>query len=389
MSNIEEHEDNSFDDESIEHMLDDVNNIKDEEEDDILAKKQKKNNAKRGIVIAVCALLGISALGGVFVADPFGVINGDKDTDSKTTTTDASDNGGSATSTANTQNNVGAAEEFYQQDGQFYPEKYNDWQISSFLQQNETAQADFDKTASENSSTSDSVKDNDSSDSVNDTSAQSVIDEKLKKEILDYYSDSEMTSSSNTLPSEESGYTSDPAQEYLEDGSMNPYYSFWTAEVFQAEVGTDIQRLINPSFGGWDLYQYSAYPANTYFNMDLVSDMFTERWITDNSSKNMSEYVPVYADWEGNDYGLGDQLLDSGPRWYGQVTSSNTTFQYDDSIQQYTVNMEINVKYTAWTKSQTKLEKNAVLTLKLVPNINGAGKSSHRVLIDEASLKVE
>lgn len=336
--------------------------------DDLLTNKRKKKN-RRNIVIGVASAAVIAAaFSGVVVLNPFG---GNQEQGNKTktdTTSKSSDNGGDNQTPQQTDAN--SQEAFYQEKGKYYPVSYQDWQIVPFENQSGVNYAD--------------TKNSDAN-----TQATSAMSDEVKKNVLNYYSSSEITTASNVLPSEGGGYTADNSKEFDESGGMNPYYSFWTAEVFQSETGTDIQRLINPTFGGWDLYQYSAYPANKYFNIDLVSDMFSNRWVNDNANKPMSEYVPVYADWNGNDYGMGDKLLDSGPRWYGEVTSSETTFAYDDATQQYTANMTLNIKYTAWAKDQSKLEKNGVMTLKLIPNVNGAGNSSHKVLIDEASLKVE
>ena len=115
---------------------------------------------------------------------------------------------------------------------------------------------------------------------------------------------------SSTLPSEAAGYTSDQDKVTLEDGSLNPMYAYWTKELFETEVGTTLERLLNPTFGGWENYQYSEYQANTQFDTSIISDMFTPNWLEANTGKPYNEYVPVMADWGSDNYGGGYNLTD-------------------------------------------------------------------------------
>ena len=196
--------------------------------------------------------------------------------------------------------------------------------------------------------------------------------------------------SASTLPSEEAGFTSDQNKVTLEDGTINPMFSYWTKENFETEVGTAVERLLNPSFGQWENYQYPEYKANSEFDISTISDLFTNNWLESNTGKPYSEYVPVMADWNSDNYG-GTYNLTDVAKWFGKVQSSTTEFHYNSETQQYTATYTANVKYVAWTKDQKTVERNATLTLNLVPaasqqHNNG---SSHRVLIDSATLKVD
>ena len=190
------------------------------------------------------------------------------------------------------------------------------------------------------------------------------------------------------LPSESAGFTSDVSKEYLNDGTINPDFSYWTAEVYQAEVTSHVERLLNPTYGGWSKFQYPAYPGNSSFELNTVSDMFTTRYLNENSENPFSDYIPVYADWNGDNYGGENQLLESGPRWYGTLDTVSSDFTYDDATQQYTVKYAADVTFTAWTTDESKLEKKGKLELTFVANVNGANASSNRVLIDNAKLTV-
>ena len=118
--------------------------------------------------------------------------------------------------------------------------------------------------------------------------------------------------------------------------------------------------------------------------------MFTPNWLEANTGKPYNEYVPVMADWGSDNYGGGYNLTDVA-RWYGRIQTSSIDFNYNEETQQYTAVYTANVKYTAWTKDQKTVERTGTLTLNLVPaasqqNSNG---SSHRVLIESATLKVD
>lgn len=199
-----------------------------------------------------------------------------------------------------------------------------------------------------------------------------------------------LASAASTLPSEAAGFTSDLDKQTMEDGTPNPMFSYWTEEQFSAEVGIMTERLLNPVFGGWENYQYPEYKANTEFDTALISDLFTSNWSESNSAKPHSEYVPVLADWNSDNYG-GKYNLTDVARWFGKVTSSSTTFTYDESKLNYTATYEAKVKFTAWTKDQKKVERTGTLTLNLVPAVTQeyGNNTSNRVLIDSGSLRMD
>lgn len=211
----------------------------------------------------------------------------------------------------------------------------------------------------------------------------------LLKDAVKTDSGSNLAVSSGTLPSEAAGFTSDPSKAQLSDGTINPMFSYWTAEQFSGETRLILERLLNPRFGDWMMYEWGDSDANHRFNVQQFSDIFTARFMNGNAGKPYSEWVPVFADWNSNDYGMSKVLLVGGAsRWFGQVTSSSTSFVYNDTTKQYTANFKANVVFTAWTKDQKKVQKHGVLTLKLVSNADNLNSSNNRVLVDGGSLKV-
>lgn len=242
-------------------------------------------------------------------------------------------------------------EDFIFEEGKLYPIQTEEWQTSSY----------------------DSQKD----------------EGKLRELINAKVEGSTLENASSILPLEAAGFTSDESKKEV-DGELNSMYSFWTAEDFSYSVAEMTERLLNPTFGSWGDYQYSYSDSKKAFNVSLIEDMFTSNFLSTNVDKDYSEYIPVYADWDKNDYGKGKELLSGGTRWIGEVTNSTADFTYNDDEENYTVKYSADVKFTAWTKDEAQLEKNGKLTLTLVANTGDNKKDSkYKVLIDNASLKVD
>lgn len=212
-------------------------------------------------------------------------------------------------------------------------------------------------------------------------------EEELKSEVLKFQQNTDLDLSSGTLPSEMAGFTSNMDEQEV-DGNFNPLFSYWTKEQYMYEVGVMTERFLNPIFGSWDTYQFSGTEAVSQFNIAQFSDIFTEDFINDNINKPINEWMPVLADWDDNDYGLKGTLLDLAPRWFGQVTSSTSDFVYNVETDQYDVTFVADIKWTAWTKDQNKLEKTGVMTLNLMSDNDALENTNNRVLINGATLKV-
>lgn len=344
-----------------ERMMDSILSEDTTENGDILAQEKAKKKKRNTIIIAGSAVAVVAAL--ATTAFTVGPLGGDQKVGttpltsvSATPTPSASASKSSEESekarrAALAKETLDTSADFWLQPGKEYPVKLEKWQMKPYVTQKS--------------------------------------DPNTVKQVLNLYSSTGIASAAGTLPSEASGYTSDSSKEYLEDKSINPMFSYWTQESFERQVETYTERLINPVFGGWDRNQYSAYPGNRDFDVTNISDMFTDRWKTENASKKYSEYVPVYADWDGNDYGMKDRLLASGSRWIGQVSESSSDFTYDETKQQYTVKMTTKVTFTAWDKDANKIEKKGTLVLDLVSNADNENSSKNTVLIDGATLTMD
>lgn len=211
-------------------------------------------------------------------------------------------------------------------------------------------------------------------------------------QVVKSFSDSEMASSSNRLPSERAGFTSDKSKMMLPNGTANPAYAIWTAETFQANVGTILTRLLNPEFGGWASYEYAANHASHTFRPDVFEDMMTPKLYAAAFEKKPREWAPIPGDWDENDYGMADKFIpDYGPRWAGQINKTSTKWTKNADKKSYTVTMVLDVTYVAWDKDQNKLEKPAILKLEFVPNLgeNANPKSPYKVLLSKGILEVK
>ena len=352
MANLEDEELAGLDLTEIENQDQSIDDIiaedkKAQDDEDSFLRKEKNKKRSKVVRFSVLGVLIVAGtVGGVLVFDPFGGDQKIGDNSKNTTKVDDNDNNNSG-DLFNDPDSV--------KEDDFYKDKYipfdtDDWQQSSY----------------------DSKKDS----------------ETLRNDVLKTTSGNSLDRSSGTLPSETNGFTSDITKIELDDGTINPMFSYWTKEVFEFEVGLITERLLNPVFGGWEDYQWAEYNASVGFPVNLFSDIFTERYFSENIDNPYAEWVPVYADWNSDNYGLSDQMLPSGSRWFGQAVSSEVVFTYDEDTSQYNVVYVVNVKFTAWKQDQTKLEKNGTLTLNLVSNVDLMNSSNNRVLIDGASLKI-
>lgn len=189
------------------------------------------------------------------------------------------------------------------------------------------------------------------------------------------------------LPSERNGYTADDSKVENEDGSLNMLYSYWTQEVFYDEVTDMLERILNPVYGSWETYQYSESMDGAY---PVLSNIFSSLIDPDALAAGSGmDAIPVFADWNGDDYGLGDQLLsyDEGNRWVGQVNEINGTFEFNENTGQYDVILVANVTYSAWTKDKGTLTKDGVLTLNLGANVDKKVPTPNKVIIKSSKLE--
>lgn len=202
------------------------------------------------------------------------------------------------------------------------------------------------------------------------------------------------TEVSYMLPGEEQGYTADAEETLLKDGTLNPMFTFWTGEIFMDHSTVQLSRMLNPAYGGWGRYQFPAANAKANFDPSALDGVFSARYIEEIRKSKDKSIVPIYADWNNNDYGLGGQLLDADQaafRWIGSVDGEpEIRMQYDTARYNYKVFATYPVKFVAWTKDKTKITRNGTLKVTWVANIEGGGNAgAFRVVVDGGSLVVK
>lgn len=196
---------------------------------------------------------------------------------------------------------------------------------------------------------------------------------------------SDLGSNAGTLPSEAAGFTSDDTKIVNEDGSVNPFYSFWTQESFTADSGQIVEKFLNPRFGDWEIYQGRGLDPNGINAEELFPRTFTDDALK--SSEPVSAWLPIYADWGNNSYGRND-LSATGPRWYGEVTGSKSDFTWDEERSQYNVSLRADVTFKAYKSSGEIASEKGVLNLELVANPSGERGSGGKVLVNKSSLTI-
>lgn len=186
----------------------------------------------------------------------------------------------------------------------------------------------------------------------------------------------------STLPSEASGFTSDPAEASTEDGGPNPFYSYWTDASFKAQSHLLLEALVNPVFGGWAEHQAPG-EAGNLSEADFTG-VFTDRFL----SQSRIDW-PVVADWSGNAYGNPDIVVSGGAYWFGDVQSYDASWKWDEKSMSYRVAGTYKVVYKARLSDGSVVSKDGVLRLTFVPApTTVADSGGFRVQVDEASLRM-
>lgn len=201
------------------------------------------------------------------------------------------------------------------------------------------------------------------------------------------YFETNLRQAALALPSEAAGFTSDDTKAINADGTINPLYSYWTQESFYFDTINILERFLNPVYGGWKPLQYSAGAGDAYSVLSTIfSDVITPEALARGTG---IDTIPVLADWNANDYGMGDQLLtvEQGNRWLGTIETLDTTFTFNNELEQYDVILIAKVTYSAWTKDQKIVTKEGTLTLNLGANVAKTVPNGNKVIVKSATLE--
>lgn len=144
--------------------------------------------------------------------------------------------------------------------------------------------------------------------------------------------------------------TDDPSQYLLEDGSTNPNYSYLTGENTTAVIRDDMERLVNPVYGGWTFLQddirqdVDGYPQDVS-SVDLW-DMFDPSAARDKEGEaGLRDLAKLYADWDSNEYGGEWHGKSSTDPIVGQIVDYNCDYNVTGAMGD-TISCTAQVRYT-------------------------------------------
>lgn len=185
-----------------------------------------------------------------------------------------------------------------------------------------------------------------------------------------------------SLPSKQSNpnLIDDPRFATTKDGRINPDYSYITMENVMPLIRDDVERLINPVYGGWWIAQYpdriAANNAAGVFN-----DIIEQR------PKNMREVrnvLDLYADWNGDFY--NNKFLDQKYELpiVGRPTNLDCEFNINGNVED-NVKCYVSVDYYASYSGVKKKVDSKTLTLRY--KVNYAGANSRRLILQHMEQK--
>lgn len=185
-----------------------------------------------------------------------------------------------------------------------------------------------------------------------------------------------------SLPSKQSNpnLIDDPRFATTKDGRINPDYSYITMENVMPLIRDDVERLINPVYGNWEILQF---PAGDYHNTTagVFSDMLTTR-VT--KTVDLQKVVNLYADWNRDFY--NDKFLDEKYDMpiVGRPTSLDCEFNINGNVED-NVTCYTTVDYYAKYSGVKKKVDSKTMTLRY--KVNYAGVNSRRLMLEHMEQK--
>lgn len=231
-------------------------------------------------------------------------------------------------------------------------------------------------------------------------SVDSVIKNKdTYNEIIEHADNiQDLNSSTSWMPSAiQSGsspvYTNNTWESELSDGVANPRFSYTLQEDYKLAYVTYLERLINPTFGGW-IFSQRATPAKPYKDdeaYEVLKDMFSAEW-WDNNIKSGEDYtsLPILADWNGDNFG-GLEFAERVPgrygTFFGKVNEGEGKYVTvetlgPDSNGAEILNISTPIVYSAFGVDDEIINKFGTINMKLASNDNISQLNNRVVIID-------
>lgn len=183
--------------------------------------------------------------------------------------------------------------------------------------------------------------------------------------------------------------TDDPSQYLLEDGSTNPNYSYLTGENTTAVIRDDMERLVNPVYGGWTFLQDNARldvdgTPQTVGSVNLL-DMFDPDVATGKDDEaGLRDLTKIYADWDANEYGGEWHGKYTGDPIVGQIVDYNCDYNIRGAMDD-TISCVAQVHYsgilTDENGKRTTKSFDRTLTLHYKVNYDSESQNGRRILL--------
>jgi len=182
------------------------------------------------------------------------------------------------------------------------------------------------------------------------------------------------------IPAFEHGFHNNPDEEYFY-GNLDPLFSPVIREELTSFVMLSAARFVNPVFGGWI---DASFGENFDDTVNEFSDLFTSEFLSEiNQNPTL---LPIFADWNNDDYEMSETLLPDHIRWVGVIDNSSIEARFvpnhDDVHKLY---FSANATFHAWTQDQKIITKNGVLAFTV--NTAVSGESFYKISAAELILE--
>lgn len=179
--------------------------------------------------------------------------------------------------------------------------------------------------------------------------------------------------------------TDDPKNATNKDGTINPNYSYLTYDNVIPVIRDDIERLVNPVYGGWEALQHNSITTDDG-SWQSLSDMFSTN-VSLRSKEDAQNATHLFADWNADDYG-GQYYLSPDTPFMGVVNSYDCTYALQGNYEDH-IDCTVNVDYTGDVlpkdynaeSSFDKTTVSKVMKIHYKVNYDELSTSSRRVLI--------
>lgn len=182
--------------------------------------------------------------------------------------------------------------------------------------------------------------------------------------------------------------TDDPSKAFNADGTVNPNYSYVTADNTIPTIVDDMERLVNPVYGQWTgMQQIDRVDVNgkasstSYYQLgDMLSQSLAMQL---NSEDSARQVLPLYADWNRDYYGGKYSMKLNTDPIIGVIKNYDCVFNVQGAMED-TIKCYADVTYSGLVNGKTVTDdKTLKLTYKV--NYDETRYSSRRILLTSIS----